>query len=327
MDKELMILLKGLTMKNKIWELINNSNSILLLTHENPDGDAIGCTLAFYQMLCRINKDVDAVLPKFPTLFNFLPSINNVVDRGAKNYDLVITLDCSSKERIGQINDEFNRGGKSVNIDHHVSNTEYADINYVLGNEPACSQIVYYLFKEWNIFIDNTIGLPLVTGLLTDTGGFRNNNVNKDTYRMVQELMDVVNVYELYDRVLVRKSIAQFELIKLTMNRLEFFCNGKIAFSYITKEDMTNVSAKFGDHEGLVDIGRNISLVEVSIFMREDQGYHVSFRSNGKVKVNEIAMLFGGNGHMVAAGALINMSFDEAKSRLIKETEKVINLL
>lgn len=314
-------------MKNKIWKLINNSNSILLLTHENPDGDAIGCMLALKQMLSQINKNVDAVLPRYPELFNFLPNINNIVDKSVKKYDLVITVDCSKKERIGQICDEFNRCVKSINIDHHLSNTEYADINYVLENEPACSQIVYYLFKEWNIPIDNTIGIALVTGLLTDTCGFRNNNVNKDTYRMVQELMDVVNVYELYDKVLVRKSFAQFELIKLTMNRLEFFCDGKIAFSYITKEDMDNVCAKFGDHEGLVDIGRNISSVEVSIFMREDQGYYVSFRSNGRVKVNELAMLFGGNGHIMAAGALINMSFDEAKNRLIKETEKVINLL
>lgn len=314
-------------MKNKIWKLINNSNSILLLTHENPDGDAIGCMLALKQMLSQINKNVDAVLPRYPELFNFLPNINNIVDKSVKKYDLVITVDCSKKERIGQICDEFNRCVKSINIDHHLSNTEYADINYVLENEPACSQIVYYLFKEWNISIDNTIRIALVTGLLTDTCGFRNNNVNKDTYRMVQELMDVVNVYELYDKVLVRKSFAQFELIKLTMNRLEFFCDGKIAFSYITKEDMDNVCAKFGDHEGLVDIGRNISSVEVSIFMREDQGYYVSFRSNGRVKVNELAMLFGGNGHIMAAGALINMSFDEAKNRLIKETEKVINLL
>lgn len=325
MGKELMILLKGLTMKSKIWELINNSNSILLLTHINPDGDAIGSIMALYLMLKDIGKDVRVLLPKYPPLFSFIPFINSSVDRDTREYDLAIVVDCATKERIGQVNEEFSRCKKTVNIDHHFANTKYADVNYVVGNDPACSQSIYYLFKDWNVEISKDIGVALTVGVLTDTGGFRNNNVNKETFKMMLELMDEVNLYELYDIVLAKRSRAQFELAKLTMNRLEFFDEGKIAFSYITKDDMVNTKALLGDHEGLVDIGRNISGVEVSIFVREDDGYRISFRSNGLVKVNEIAMIFGGNGHEFAAGALINLDFLEMKKRLIEESIKVIN--
>jgi len=119
--------------------------------------------------------------------------------------------------------------------------------------------------------------------------------------------------------------MAQYLLVKMTLDRMELFHDGKIAFSYISEEDLENVGAQPGDHEGLVDLGRNIDGVEVSIFMREDNGYRVSFRSNGKINVNDIASKFGGGGHKMAAGVKVNDSFKETKNRLIEETIKGFN--
>ena len=104
-------------MKNKIWDFIKDSKSILIMSHESPDGDAIGSAMAFYYMLKDINKDVDIVIPEFPDTFNYLSNIDDIKIKSDRQYDLVLVVDCANKERIGQINDEFSRCNKSIIID------------------------------------------------------------------------------------------------------------------------------------------------------------------------------------------------------------------
>ena len=312
-------------MMMEVFNLINDSNTILVLTHENPDGDAIGSAMAFYSWLNKMGKKVDIVIPEIPPVFMFLDSLNFVKEKSNKLYDLAIVVDCSSMERIGQLNQEFKKCSKSVIIDHHVSNTMYGTLNYIDNIAPSCTQLIYYLFKEGNISITKEMGEYLMVGSVTDTNGFSNDNVNKKTFLMSAELMDLgVDVHKIYYNLLLKKNKAQHALTKMVFDRLEFFENGKIVFSYISHEDMENVGAKKGDHEGLVDIGRNIDGVEFSIFMREDNGYNVSFRSNG-FDVEKIARKFGGGGHSVASGAKINMPFKEAKEALINEALRELN--
>ena len=312
---------------NSIYDEIMQSKSILLLSHETPDGDAIGSVMGFYYMLKDCKKNVDAVIPEIPDTFSYLDKIDEVKRKSGKKYDLVIVVDCANKERIGQTNNEFSRCKKSLIIDHHISNTKYGDINHVEDNTASCSQVIYYLFKEWGIKITKRIGESLITGSLTDTSGFSNNNIDKNSFLMAAELMNIVDVHKIYYLAVSKKSMPQYMLMKMTLDRLEMFEDGKIAFSYISNEDMENVGAKVGDHEGLVDIGRNIGGVMVSIFMREDNGYRISFRSNGLINVNEIAKKFGGGGHKMAAGAKIDGNFKETKDIVILETIKEINSL
>ena len=303
---------------SNIYDEILNSNTILLLAHESPDGDAIGSLMGMYHMLINMNKKVDVVVPEMPETFLFLNSIETVNTKSDNEYDLTIVLDCASKERIGQTNNEFDRCKKSIVIDHHLSNKEFGDINYVEADTSSCCQVLYYLFKEWNINITNEMGEALAVGMLTDTSGFRNNNTNKKTFLMAAELADIVDLHSIYYLVLSKKSMAQYLLMKMTLDRLELLDNGKIAFSYISEEDMANVGAKMGDHEGLVDLGRNIGGVEVSIFMRECADcYRISLRSNGLVNVNEIAKKFGGGGHKMAAGIKLTANFKETKESII----------
>ena len=311
---------------NNIFDLINSSDSIVILTHENPDGDAVGSSLAIYNMLKVMNKTVDIVMTKIPSVFSYLNGINEVIFDTNKEYDLAIVLDCSTKERICQNNNIFSRCKKSICIDHHISNSSYCDINLVDGDSPACCQVLYKLFKDNEIDIDLDIATCLITGVLTDTNGFKNDNVNKDTFLLASNLMDFgIDFHGLYNKLLCKKTNSQHLLMKMALDRLELFAGGKIAFSYISEEDMANVSANIGDHEGLVELGRDILGVEVSIFVREDDGYKVSFRSNGEVDVNKIASMFSGGGHKMAAGCKLNSSFKETKELLINETKKVIN--
>ena len=308
-----------------ILNLINKNNTILLLTHENPDGDAIGSMLALYNWLCD-KKNVSMVMPEVPPIYDFLKNRELIIEKSNDEFDLVIVVDCSSIQRIGQNNNEFYKCKKSIIIDHHISNEMYGSINYVDKSLPSCAQLIYYLYKNWNVNITKEIGECLLTGSITDTNGFSNDNVNKETLLMTADLIDLgVSLHGLYYNLLLKKSMAQYELMKMATGRLEFYGDNRVVFSYISHEDMENVGAKKGDHEGLVDIGRNIIGVDVSIFMREDDGYNVSFRSNG-VDVERIAKKFGGGGHKVAAGAKLDMPFKEAKEALIKETLKELGI-
>lgn len=312
-------------MRSKLLNEIENSNSILLLTHENPDGDAIGSVLAFYHFLSCINKTVDMVVLDVPKVFDFLPSINKIVDTTDKEYDLGIVLDCATKERIGQVNDLFSRCKKTLVIDHHISNTHYGDLNFVEGHVSSCCQVIYFLFKEWNVVINKNIGESIVTGVLTDTNGFGNNNVDTNTFNLSSEIKELdINIHNIYKKVLWMKTIPQYNLMKIGMDRLEFLCDGKIAFTYVLKDDFRTTGASVGEHEGIVDIGRNIYGVEVSIFLREEDGWTVSLRSNGNIDVSKIASAIGGGGHMMAAGGKIIGTFKETKDKIISETKKVL---
>lgn len=312
-------------MRSKIDALIKDSKSILLLTHESPDGDAIGSVLAFYHYLTSINKTVDMVILDIPKVFNFLPSIDRVVDTTNKEYDLGIVVDCASRERIGQKEDIFSRCKKTIAIDHHISNTKYADLSYVEGDTSSCCQIIYYLFKEWNVNISKEIGESLIAGVLTDTNGFGNNDVDSETYKLAYELKrDGIDIHNGYKKLLWMKSMSQYNLMKIGMDRLEFLEDGKIAFTYILEEDFDKVGAILGEHEGIVDIGRNIDGVEVSIFLRENNGWTISLRSTGNIDVGEIAINLGGGGHRMASGGKLFGTFDEVKETVINETKKVM---
>lgn len=311
---------------NNIYEAIQNSNSILIMAHENPDGDAIGSSVAMYHYLNDINKNVTLLLPEVPPVFNFLVDNIDIIDKSLNEYDLAIVLDCSTKERIGQNNNEFSKCMNSIIIDHHMSNTKYGNINHIEGKTSSCCQVLYYLFKSWNVKFTKEIGDALVTGLLTDTCGFANSNVDKNSFAMIYELYETgIDFHSLYNKILSKKSMAQYNLMKLAVSRLEFFENGKIAFSYITKADFEKFGAKLGDHEGLVDIGRNIDGVEVSVFIREDCSYLISLRSNGLVDVSKIAIKLGGGGHIEAAGAKIDKKFEETKNIVISEIKKELS--
>ena len=312
-------------MRSKIKQMIDDSNSILLLTHESPDGDAIGSVLAFYHFLTSINKTVDMVVLDIPKVFNFLPSIDKIVDNVSGEYDLGIVLDCAVRKRIGQKEDLLVNCKNTICIDHHISNSNYCDVNFVEGNTSSCCQVVYYLFKDFGVKFNNSICEPLVSGLLTDTNGFSTDEVDNYTFNMAADMLNLgIDVHSIYQKVLLKKTKSQFELMQIATSRLEFLCEGKIAFTYILASDFEKVGASLGEHEGIVNIGRNIDGVEVSIFIRENNGWTFSLRSTGNIDVNKIALNLNGGGHKMAAGGKGLGSFEETKNKIIEETKKVL---
>lgn len=314
---------------DNIKEEIYNAESIIILTHEMPDGDAIGSSLAVYNGLKSLGKDVDVVMANNSAVFDFLPGASEIKTEGTKAvYDLAIALDCGDIKRLNGYTEYFENANARIEIDHHGINTMFADYNFVNPVAPACAQILITVLESLGIEITKEIGTCLLTGIITDTGGFKYPGVSAETFEFVAQLMDKgVNVSSIYKRVLQIISKNKFELRKIAMNRLEFLENGKIAFTYISKEDEEKINAEADSHEGIVEMGRDVEGVEVSIFLRENKeqdGYKISLRSNDYVNVADICLMFNGGGHIRAAGGNIKLPLEEAKQRIIDECKKYL---
>lgn len=310
----------------KIKDLIETADTILVLGHKSPDGDAIGSGLAVYNALLNMYKKVDIIMEEVPRIFDFLPNVDKIKNTSKiEEYDLVIVVDCSNQERVGQDNNYFENAKYTLNIDHHISNTNYANYNYVSSSSPACCEYLVDIFDELDIEITKDIATCLIAGILTDTGGFQYSNVSEKTYNFASRVCKIVDIPMVYKKVLSTNTKPQFLLTKIAMSRIELLNNDKIAYTYLMKEDLDSVNALAGDHEGIVDIGRSIEGVEVSIFIREiDNGYRGSLRSNGKVNVNEVASVFNGGGHRESAGFESSLSLDEIKEKLIEVICKLV---
>ncbi len=313
---------------DEILEEIKKAESIVLLTHETPDGDAIGSSLGMKLALRKIGKEADLIVTKYARTFNFLPNIEEIkTTSDVEKYDLAISLDCATIKRIDN-REYFDKAKKTISIDHHGSNEMYADINYVNPVAPACSEIVLTMLSYFNIEIDKEIGTCLMMGIITDTGGLQYPSTTADTFEYAAELLRKgVDIADICRRTLQEKTKSNFELQKIIMENLELLEDGKLAFSYVTKQDLLDVKAEEGDHEGLVNIGRSIEGVEVSAFIRQEDDeniFKISMRSNGKVNVSDVCLMFGGGGHARAAGAKVQGTVQQVKEKIIKEVKKYL---
>lgn len=309
---------------NDIIDKIKQSNNIILLCHKNPDGDAIGSTLSLYHTLKKMNKEVDVVIEGTPTKFDFIDGFNDIKVSSDKKYRLGIILDTSSEERINAPNNILDNIGEIIVVDHHISNTKYGSINYV-DKRPACCEIMYNLIKEMNVEIDEKIAIPLVSGMLSDTGGLSHPDVLPSTYKMAADLSEIVDVPWIYKKVLNTITIGQFKLNKIATENLEFHKDNQITFTYITEEHLNNLGLERNEVDYLANLGRNISGVEVAIFVRRyKEENRVSLRSNN-IDVNEVAKVFNCGGHKNAAGISSTMEFNLLKEKLIEEVGKKID--
>ena len=305
--------------------VINKANSIGIFAHITPDGDAIVSSLGLYLGLKQLNKNVEVIADKYSRCFNFLPSILDVKSLDGGNYDLVIALDCASEDRVFNPGGSFSRGKETLSIDHHASNTYFAKYNYVEERSPSVAKTLVKIFDRLGIEINVDIGTCLMAGIITDSGGFRYDLVDNETFSFAARMLDVgVNISDIYYRVLGLTTKSQFELSRIASSRLKFYNDARLAITYITLEDLKKVNAELGDHEGIVNVGRNIEGVEVSILLREDSEgiYKVALRSKDYVNVSEIAKVFNGGGHVRAAGCIFNCSLGEAMDKLIEEVNK-----
>ena len=307
---------------DNIKEEIEKAEKIVILTHENPDGDAIGSSLAMYITLQKMGKNVELIVPELPRVFNFLPCANEIkIEGNEEPYDLAIAIDTATIKMLNGWSNYFETAKVKVVIDHHGTNTMYGDINFVNPDAPAAAQVLIHIIEYFGIDIDKDIGTCILTGIITDTGGFQYQSTTPETFEFASQLLKKgVNVSDIYKRVMNTKSRANFELRRRAIERMEFIEDGKIAYTYLTKEDEEEVNAEPGDHEGIVEEGRAIEGVEVSLFLREtDKGFKASLRSNNYLNVSDVCLIFGGGGHIHAAGCTIAQNLEQVKEKIINQ--------
>jgi phosphoesterase RecJ-like protein len=311
---------------DEILKEIEKANTFVIMAHENPDGDAVGSCLGFATMLKNMGKEnIDILFKEYPAVFDMLPNVDLIKKEASRdNYDLAIVLDCPELKRVSSCYHEYFENAKvTVEFDHHLKNAMFADYNVVNPVAPACCQILVSSFEYLKLDITKDVATALLTGIITDTGGFRFESTTAETFEFAAwALTKGVNISKIYKDAMMTKSKSQFEAEKLATDRLEFFADGKITFTYITKEDEKLLNIKSGETDGIPGIGTSIKDVEVAIFARErENGFKLSFRSN-KIDVADICMIFGGGGHKLAAGCTINAKLEEVKKATVAETEK-----
>lgn len=314
----------------KIKEILDKSRNILIATHKDPDGDAIGSSLGLYNALLKEGYNVDCIIMKPSKYFSFLTNIDKTKrneNELAERYDTLIALDCADSDRIamGKELSEFNN---IIAIDHHITHVEYANITLLDGSSPAACQTAYDFIKKIDIEINKEIAECIFTGILTDTGGFKYTSVNPRTFEIAKEIKELeVDTSDITRRVFEVMSYNKFNLLKLALNNIEVL-DKKIAYLYLSKEqiDMYISEDEPDIHEGLVNYGRSIEGVEVSVFIRQtgEDEYKISLRANDYANVAQIAQELGGGGHIKAAGVSVKGNFEEIKQDILRRVKEIV---
>ena len=298
-------------------EAILTSERILILTHASPDGDALGSVAALKAMIEKLGKNADCFLAEScPTRFPHLKEYFTIKESTDEIYDLVILADCADRSRT----DVVYPTPKSLSfVDHHISNPLDADINIVNPDAAATAEIVYDLMKDWNIECDDYIAAAIYTGILTDTGGFLFQNTTKKTHEIAADLL----TYSFDRNSIVRISFQEKSLTysKLYAHLFETLYHDKERGAVIGFTDYDTycaLNATVEDTEGLSAALRNISEVECAVLLTEREKGFIkgSVRTNDKYNANTLASLFGGGGHMRAAGFKTNLPYEQIKEQI-----------
>lgn len=303
----------------------------LVVSHINPDGDAIGSTLAVGEILRLMGKQAILVNEgAIPGKFSILAGsdrILNFTELGKESippFDAVIAVDCADFYRIGAVATCFPEHVPLLNIDHHPTNDGYGETALLKPDAAATAEVLYDLVQELGIEPSPELAQCIYAGLMTDTGGFRYSSTTSKVMAIASEMLAKgVNGNELAEELLEKLTYPQILLLQRALSSLTFSADRRIAWMIVTEEDIAAAGARNEDMEGLVNYPRNIEGVEVGLLFKQTrQGeLKVSFRSAGKVDVSRVAKHFGGGGHILASGCSVTGELDTVVGQIVREVE------
>lgn len=322
---------------SEIKKEILNSKRIGLSFHTSPDGDAIGSTLALLNALRYLKKDAyiisKDVLPDNMSFISLSEEVDGETLKPDKNTDLVIVLDCGNVDRICADLSEYN--GRVINLDHHISNENYGDINYVDAQAAATCELSYLLIKELGIDFSKkseeeiAIGTAVYCGLVTDSGSFRHSNVTKRTHAIASELIELgVNNSKVHSSLFDNKPFNKVKLMGSVLSNIELALDNKVAVLQIPKDMLEQFNLPNTDTSDIISVGLGIKGVEVSMLLKEVEGaVKISLRSKNEVDVRKAAEVYGGGGHIKAAGLKIcDISLEKAKEKLLNTLKEEMKI-
>ncbi len=315
---------------NKIIELINSAETIIIMAHEREDADAVGSCYAMKSALSAIGKRAECIFSDAPERHLEFMGKNYLLpdEMEANGADLCICLDCGDLTRIGKRKLFFETAKKTICIDHHETNVGFADENYVDSESPATGEILFELFEKMGIVLTKYIAENLYAAISADTGSFKYSNVRPNTLRIAAKLLEYGIDHAEISRYLYDSE--PIEIMKFKghiMDNVEQFCGGKLNVVTASREVLEKYGIEEKDSGDIVNIARAVAGCEIAVSVREADGkVKISFRSNGKYSVTQIAAKYGGGGHAMAAGAAAKgRTIDDIKADIIKACEEIIN--
>lgn len=313
-----------------IIDLIREKQSFLMLLHVNPDGDSLGSTIGLGLALEQAGKKVTMVLADpIPDVYRFLPGIDRMVHytQVHDRHDAVFFLDCGDLERTGPAASVIALADLKVNIDHHISNTLYGDLNYIDSRCAAVGEQVYRMLHVLDYPLNEDIATALYTSIVTDTGSFKFENTTVDTHLIASHLLTYDVKPQLVSQAIYdSKTLPGLRLLELALKTLELNSTGEIASISVTREMMSISGAKDEETEGLINFPRSLKGVELALMFKEsaDGSLRISLRSKKYVNASRLAGLWDGGGHARAAGCTVSGNLPDVKKALMAAGEKAI---
>lgn len=310
----------------KIINELKDAKTIGISGHVRPDGDCVGSVMALYLYLKKVLPDaqVDVYLEKPADIFQCIQDIDKICSdfKTDIRYDAFLALDCNA-ERLGDAEPIFEKAGKRINIDHHISNSGCGDINVIEPHRSSTCELLYGLLEEDEI--DEEIAKALYIGIVHDTGVFRYSNTSPETLELAAKLIKFgFDFPKLIDETFYEKTYVQSQIMGRAILESIRFLDGKCIVSMVDRKMMDFYQVEASDLDGIVNQLRIVKGVECAIFMYEvkPMEYKISMRSNGAVDVAEIAMKFGGGGHVRAAGCTMNGTYHDNINNLAIHIEE-----
>jgi len=311
--------------------MIRDAQRILFFMHVQPDGDSIGSTLGMIRALRQMGKEAVMVgVDPIPPMYHFLPGWDSYRvewQEVSGEWDLSCFLDCGDLERVGDALPAVQRGRRTLNVDHHATNSAFAEFNYLDFSAAAVGELAYRILREIGAPIDPETALCLYTSLVTDTGGFRYDSTGPSTHRVAADLIELgARPYDVAQAIFETESLPRLALLARALQTLQLDGGGRVAWMVITQQMLKEAGAEDHDAEGVVNYARAVAGVEVGILFKEtpDGRVRVSLRSRKTADVGVVAKGFGGGGHARAAGCTLYTSLDEAVDQVVAAVKAVL---
>ncbi|MCF6309122.1 MAG: DHH family phosphoesterase [Sulfurimonas sp.] len=307
---------------NEIINKIDSAKHIVVISHVNPDADSISSASAMYTYLLQKHKKVSwyCKTKDISKKLSFIPWFDKIRDSFPGSVDLAISLDCAHIKRLGvELDCEL------INIDHHESNIDFAMINLVQTNAISTTEVLYNFFKENGIKINPKMATALYVGLLDDSNGFMDDNVNGTTFALIGELIECGAEFKICNKNIMKSmSLAALRLKGVMFKNMTLECDARVTFFCVTDEEMMATGALGVDCELALEESMSLAHVEVAVLVRQNSDLTIkgSIRSDTKVDASKIASAFGGGGHTSRSG------FDTGSETDIQDIkEKILNLI
>jgi bifunctional oligoribonuclease and PAP phosphatase NrnA len=310
-------------------QAVQTASRILVVSHVSPDGDALGSLTAVGQALAQQHKTFTlACESDMPNRFNFLSLIETVVKKPVNRppYDLAIALDCGDAARMGEPYHNLpDPKPRLINIDHHITNDHFGDLNWI-ADSPSTAEMLYELFSELNWPVDRGIALSLLTGVVTDTLGFRTPNVTPNTLRVASALMEAGADLPLVTmQTLNLKPLSTLRLWQIGLNNMRI--QDGLMWTSITNQERESIGYRNESSSGLVNLLADVNRVAIGVVLMEveDGTVRVGFRSRPPYDVAVIAQMLGGGGHPQAAGCTLEGPLSKAEAQIIELCQQAIS--